>query len=350
MPLEAKISETATEKAQAMGRTMVMLRYLVVLSFLPLALFASEAKPYLVLLIPFCALVLLFNGIVSRLLPSLSRRILLVSWLLALSDGVLVTIAVALSGGLKSPFFLLYFLNIIEAAMCLNLQASVGIVLVDAILYLAASLLPWNSFDLASDLVYFSINVLGFLFVAAFTGLLSASEQRHRDMSVLDSLTGLYNRAYLLARLNEAILQARQMGLEVSLLMADLDNFKMVNDSYGHAKGDEVLRAIAACIKRNLKMFDIVCRYGGEEMVVVLPHLSKAQALRVAERLRAAVATEPMAAMAQTISIGVATHPEDGGTPEELLRAADIAMYQAKRQGRNRVCGHEPGQQDLRKQ
>jgi diguanylate cyclase (GGDEF)-like protein len=165
---------------------------------------------------------------------------------------------------------------------------------------------------------------------------LAASQQQ----AATDPLTGLPNRRALDELLRQQLGQAARQRSGFAVLMLDLDHFKAVNDSQGHAVGDRVLQAFAARVRAQLRDGDSCARYGGEEFVVVLPGASLALALEVAERLRACVAGSALLsqpAVAVTVSIGAAAHrPGDGAT--DLLARADAAVYEAKRSGRNRVC------------
>lgn len=159
-------------------------------------------------------------------------------------------------------------------------------------------------------------------------------------MALIDPLTGLYNQRYLMRHLR-GLLEDRQKH-ELALLMIDVDHFKSVNDEYGHATGDEALRAIADVLRGSTRVFDSVARYGGEEFVVVMPGASLDDALLAAERLRAAVESTQFSWQAGghyrlTVSIGVAHTEEGAAAPEALLKGADLALYEAKRAGRNRI-------------
>jgi two-component system, cell cycle response regulator len=129
-------------------------------------------------------------------------------------------------------------------------------------------------------------------------------------------------------------------GGGVSVLMIDLDHFKRINDEFGHMLGDDVLRAVSAIFVRQLRKLDIVCRYGGEEFAIVLPATEGTSAATVADKLRRAVAnTEfPGIPYSVTISIGVADFPSNGIKRDDIVRAADAALYDAKESGRNQVC------------
>ncbi len=160
------------------------------------------------------------------------------------------------------------------------------------------------------------------------------------ELAVVDPLTSLYNQRYLRRHLDE--LMRRREGPPIALLMLDVDHFKAVNDRFGHANGDIALKAIADTLRANVRAFDSAARYGGEEFVVVMPGSGIDDATAAAERLRAAVETvvfEPVPGQRHplTISVGVACAPAESATPDTLLRAADRALYEAKRLGRNRV-------------
>jgi len=157
--------------------------------------------------------------------------------------------------------------------------------------------------------------------------------------AITDGLTGLYNHRYLHDRLSEEIERARSEDARLTLLFCDLDHFKDYNDLLGHSTGDRALRAAARIIEDSIRRVDLVARYGGEEFCVVLTDTGATEALEVAERIRAGVAaaTFESGRGGLTISIGVATFPDDADGKEELLDKADWSMYRAKRQGRNRV-------------
>jgi diguanylate cyclase (GGDEF)-like protein/PAS domain S-box-containing protein len=168
-----------------------------------------------------------------------------------------------------------------------------------------------------------------------------ALQEKLREQATHDALTGLYNRRYLEESIGRELISAERHGHPVSVIMGDLDHFKAVNDRYGHLGGDEVLRTFGYLLKRLVRGSDIYCRYGGEEFLLVLPQTSANSALERAEQLRSAMAAAPVlygdSAIAVTASFGVATFPGDGRTGDELIAAADSALYAAKAAGRNRV-------------
>jgi len=172
---------------------------------------------------------------------------------------------------------------------------------------------------------------------------------RFEQLSVTDSLTGLYNRRFLKSRIEEELNRSNHQGLNLTILFMDLDFFKNYNDVCGHLAGDEALKRTADIVQGSLREMDTVARYGGEEFCALLPGTSKAEAFIVAERIRAEIESEkfpgeqnlPLGRL--TASFGVATFPEDGRTYTALIHASDIALYQAKANGRNRViAAHAP--------
>jgi len=163
-----------------------------------------------------------------------------------------------------------------------------------------------------------------------------------RNQSIRDPLTGLYNRRYLEEMMERETRRAVRAEHGLGVLMLDLDHFKRFNDTYGHDAGDTVLRETAAFLTTSVRAEDIICRYGGEEFVIILPmadaRASHARAERIRSRIRNLSALHQGKALGIiTVSIGVAELPEHGTTPKELLAAADAALYRAKRDGRDRV-------------
>lgn len=163
-------------------------------------------------------------------------------------------------------------------------------------------------------------------------------------LAITDGLTGVYNHRYFYHVLETEMARVERYGGRVSLIMLDIDNFKRYNDTYGHLAGDRLLQEIAHLLIEATREADIVARYGGEEFAVILPETDKAGTVATAERIRTAVEhhTWPDQANGEgvTISAGVATHPPDAATAEELIRAADTALYEAKQRGKNRVCAY----------
>jgi len=165
--------------------------------------------------------------------------------------------------------------------------------------------------------------------------------EQAEKLATTDGLTGLLNRRTLSAQLAARVREAQRYRRPLSLVLLDVDHFKKVNDTHGHPAGDAVLRGVAAVARAQARETDLVARYGGEELAVVLPETDAAGARAIAERLRAAVegtshVTE-QGPLRVTVSVGVATWPGGGQNPDELLTTADRALYRAKQTGRNRV-------------
>jgi len=158
-----------------------------------------------------------------------------------------------------------------------------------------------------------------------------------------DGLTKLFNKRYLMDRLDSELKFALRHETSLSLLLLDIDHFKKVNDTYGHPTGDEVLRRVAVILKASARKIDIVARYGGEEFTIVLEGTDRAGAFQLAERIRQEVAQQsfasPQGAFQVTLSIGVACYPDDARDKAEIIARADQSLYAAKHGGRNRtVC------------
>jgi diguanylate cyclase (GGDEF)-like protein/PAS domain S-box-containing protein len=166
-------------------------------------------------------------------------------------------------------------------------------------------------------------------------------QEELRELATHDALTGLYNRHFLEESFGRELLLAERGGHPVSVIMGDLDHFKAVNDRYGHLVGDEVLRVFGTLLTNNARASDIVCRYGGEEFLLVLPGMTAEGALERAEQLRRAMGAASVghgeSRISVTSSFGVATFPTHGRTTDQLIAAADNALYSAKAQGRDRV-------------
>jgi len=161
-------------------------------------------------------------------------------------------------------------------------------------------------------------------------------------LAVTDELTGLYNRRYFDRHLSLMLDKAREQSRDMALMLIDMDFFKSVNDNHGHDIGDAVLREFAERLRRNIRGVDLACRFGGEEFVVLMPDTDYRQAQGVAERVRMAVAergfeTQESRPLMVTCSVGVALNETALDTPETILKRADVALYRAKREGRNRV-------------
>ncbi len=196
--------------------------------------------------------------------------------------------------------------------------------------------------------------VMAFYFVAlgALAGMiqglyihrLKVLYERARALSITDELTSLYNRRHFLNELEREVERAKRYSESFCLAIVDIDNFKHYNDTHGHQMGDELLKEFAGFVRTVVRETDMVGRYGGDEFIILMPETTRAVAYHVAERLRSRVQEYPFHGRETqpggnvTISIGVAEFATDGESSHQLLRSADNALYEAKRDGRNMVC------------
>jgi len=163
-----------------------------------------------------------------------------------------------------------------------------------------------------------------------------------QELSILDSLTKIYNRRHFMFRYKAEFQRAAKFKLNLAFLMIDIDHFKKINDTYGHLVGDAVIREVARIIRENLREIDFLARFGGEEFSVILPETDKASAIMVAERISTKVSRERILVFDEilgvNISVGVATFPQNTLHSDVLVEVADKALYKAKLSGRDRVC------------
>ena len=184
--------------------------------------------------------------------------------------------------------------------------------------------------------------LMGFAFLA--TVIVQRARQLHR-LSTSDALTGLHNRGYFDERIREEVVRSRRHRHPLSVAMVDVDRFKNFNDTYGHHAGDVALQFVARTVKENLRLTDVVARYGGEEIVVIMPETGPEAALRKMEQIREIVAEATLELPRRTLrgvvtfSAGVASFPDDGEHPDALVARADARLFAAKQAGRNKVMG-----------
>jgi diguanylate cyclase (GGDEF)-like protein/PAS domain S-box-containing protein len=174
-------------------------------------------------------------------------------------------------------------------------------------------------------------------------------QEQLKEQALHDPLTGLYNRRYLEESMGREIIRAERYGRPIGIVMCDIDHFKRVNDTYGHLVGDEVLKAFAELLRTNSRGSDIVCRFGGEEFLLLFPDMPTDIAYQRAEEVRASLAAQQIgeSIVRVTASFGVAAFPVDGKTQDALISAVDTAMYQAKKAGRNRVVVASAHEEDV---
>lgn len=167
-------------------------------------------------------------------------------------------------------------------------------------------------------------------------------EKELKELSIHDGLTGLFNKREFESRTVDEVARSKRYNSIFSLIMLDIDHFKAVNDTYGHQAGDHVLKTISNTINSEVRSVDFVARYGGEEMAVILPNINGEDTFKMSERLRKAISSLPIPvsedrAIHVTVSMGIATFPDDADTGDNLIRSADEALYNAKKAGRNQV-------------
>jgi diguanylate cyclase (GGDEF)-like protein len=245
-------------------------------------------------------------------------------------NAALLGLAAEASGGPQSPLLALGAVLVVEAGAYFRRRGVtfVGGVVVAAVL--AGSLVPDpGRLTAHPSLPILTVAIVASLAVYTRVGVLA--ELDHRRRSVVDPLTGALNRHALEGRLDELRAQAIATGQPICAVACDLDRFKRVNDLYGHARGDRVLKEAVTAIRSGLRGFDSLYRIGGEEFVIVLPRTTLRQGAEIAERVRAAVELARPGGLDVTASFGVASSTGD------VVAAADKALYAAKRRGRNRV-------------
>ncbi len=259
-------------------------------------------------------------------------------WILGGDCVSVITISwgVALTGGFQSPLVPLLVLPLVAVAGRHTVPVFVGFTAFCLAAPAVAALLAINRgvhFGSARAPADFAV-IAG---VAAMTIALMRAEWHYRHQSLLDPLTGLLNRLALDRRFEELRAQAAHSDGVICLIAADIDDFKAINDTYGHEAGDIVLRDVADALRTSLRTFSLLYRVGGEEFVAILPGLGAPEGRRVAERLRAAIEGCRPRGIDVTMSFGVAASIGAGIDYERLFATADAGLYKAKSAGRNRV-------------
>ena len=262
---------------------------------------------------------------------------------LALATGL-----VWLTGGASSPFVFTFDLLVVAVALTMGSRLALLVTAAASLAYVGQLLLDTSSFANNGDLLQVAVNLGSLWLLAYLAGVYANSERRVRarvlELSQTDPLTGLFNRGHLYPTLEQEIQRTRRSGRGFCVLMIDLDGLKAINDSLGHLRGDDVLRAVGRVITGSIRAVDSAYRYGGDEFLILLPETEFIGAYVVAEKIREGVeqlseslVTDPAST---SVSIGLVSHPEDGPSTEELMVAADRAMYQAKSLGKNQISGN----------
>src|SRR5512141_2729378 len=302
-----------------------------------------------------------------------------------LLDLLFVTVVIHYSGGAVSWFWPMYLVVTLESVLLMEkssdtfafaLGASLaygGLLQFEYYGILSPVNMPFENLSLQQNLPYditkwawVTMTNMGVAAIGAYLmKTIRLREEKLKKLVIKDNLTTLYNRAYFFYRLHSEIKRAKRYKRSLSLLIMDMDNFKQFNDRYGHLVGDQLLRVISSTIRSHIRYstgkpsyeLDIPCRYGGDEFAIILPETTSAQAPVVAERLRkeigaicgqemmahiqAATGSLPLEVPDITVSVGIASFPEHASETEALVKAADDAMYVAKRSEKNRVVVSE---------
>jgi diguanylate cyclase (GGDEF)-like protein len=258
------------------------------------------------------------------------------------------TLLLVLTGGSASPFFFAYALIVAGAALVLAPRPALLVTTIAIGSYgVGVAADPARLPLTEAQLVAVGVNVAALILLTYVATVVAKEQRRSRDaaiqLSTVDSLTGLCNRAYLSAAVDREIQRSARSGRGFCVVMMDLDELKPINDRYGHFHGDRVLRGVSEIIRHGVRRIDTAARYGGDEFVVLLPETDPPGALILAEKIRqgaADLAIETQTERIRTsLSIGVVSYPEDGRTADDLMISADRAMYLSKRRGKNRVIG-----------
>jgi diguanylate cyclase (GGDEF)-like protein len=254
-----------------------------------------------------------------------------------LTISVVLAVAAAFTGGAHSPALAWLVVPAAMAAIRFRSRVVVAGAILTALEMIVISVVV-DPAGLAADPRFLMVALALLVSVVAVTTALSGAEMQYREESVLDPLTGLLNRNGLASRFGEVREQAALLDKPVCLVTCDLDEFKRVNDSYGHDRGDQVLRDTTYEMRKALRSFELFYRLGGEEFLVLLPGMDAEGGIEVGERLRAAVERSRPAGVEVTLSVGVAARMGKALHYDELYRRADRALYAAKAAGRNRVA------------
>ena len=282
-------------------------------------------------------------GVFFRIADGSSQRLSRPEYLLfgawAASE-LMICMAVALTGGPKSPAMAWFAIPIVTLSARFPARGVLlGVTVAVAMMLAVAFGVDAQAVIDTPPLLIMPLSLT--IAVAILSTALMQSDVLHRSEAVIDPLTGMLNRNSLKDRTFELAHQSERTGQPVGLIVGDLDHFKQVNDSHGHATGDAVLQDIAYVLRKQLRAFDLAYRIGGEEFLVLLPGASLEQSAAMAERLRRGVEADTVGGgLHVTMSFGVsASHTDSAFDYETVCAQADSALYEAKRRGRNRVCG-----------
>ncbi|MGK2877099.1 MAG: diguanylate cyclase [Solirubrobacterales bacterium] len=251
---------------------------------------------------------------------------------------ILIAICIVITGGATSPALAWMAIPVVTLSARFSTRGVVVGVVTTLILLITA--VVSRNFDSAlENPMYAGASVATVISVAILSTALMRSDVEHRTEAVIDPLTGLLNRAALRNRTVELAQRSAYTAEPVGVIVADIDHFKRVNDQFGHAVGDEVLKDIAHVMRKELRAFDLAYRIGGEEFLVLLPGANSEEAKEFADELHRVLGAAPRGGQAVTMSFGVsASRYGDVFEYDKVFERADAALYLAKNSGRNRVC------------
>lgn len=259
---------------------------------------------------------------------------------------VLIAIAVALTGSAESPILLVFLLGIVGLPARFGTTRVIGAGLLLTVVLIFGSTAGVDPSGFADNPAPVIVTAAACFGLVAFAHALMQAESQKRSEAGFDLLTGLPNRRGLEAGFEDLRAEALRTGTPLSLLLCDLDLFKSVNDRHGHQQGDAVLVGTAAAIRDSLRPTELAYRVGGEEFLVLLPGCDLGRGVAVAERVRTAIEAARPGGLPVTVSVGLGSASGEKIDFDELFAAADAALYEAKRRGRNRVVS-EPSPQPL---
>ena len=314
---------------------------LVLLYFVAPGSYVADEQAVIIAMICFAVFVLAFRYVNLKTVQS-QWKIALETWFMI----GFITWILAYTGKIDSPLVNLYLLVIITSGLTLGkLTTLLEFVLITSI-YLWLGYPEFNALDFnLADFTKLMIEFAPFLLIAYLVSMLSAdlhfARQMFQHMSETDELTGLLNKRAFDKLSHREMAKSQRYGHSFSILMADADTLKVINDQYGHEAGDKLIRTIADTIQVNLRETDILARYGGDEFVIFLPETAPEQAREVADRVRDAVANINFMihnkTMTVSVSIGMASYPQDSSSVDDILDRSDKALYVSKQAGRNCV-------------
>jgi diguanylate cyclase (GGDEF)-like protein len=251
---------------------------------------------------------------------------------------VLIAVSVALTGASESPTLIVFLTGVVglPARFGTTRVVAAGLLFTEVLIFGATAGVDLSGFAAHPAPVF--VTAAASFGLLAFAHALMQAESQKRSESVIDDLTGLHNRRGLEARFAELRADALRAAEPLALLLCDLDRFKSINDVHGHQRGDRVLIEAAQVIRGSLRATEQVFRVGGEEFLILLPGCDGEDGVRVAERLRAAIEAAQPGRLPVTASIGVTTASGEAIDFDELFRAADAGLYEAKNAGRNRLA------------